>query len=114
MGSVPTCSCALGVGCSGHGWATENLTGQPLPFNQSDCHTGPSEIEMHCLLDMGLSAEQVRDVTLGWRKTTALAMRAVHAAGGWVWQMFTERRPAAEGPECARAYRGACTGRLDF
>jgi hypothetical protein len=94
---------------SGHGWATENLTGNPLPFNQSDCGTGPSEIERHCLLDMGLTAEDVRDVTLGWRKTTAMAMRAVHAAGGWVWQMFTERRAATTGDECAKAYRGACT-----
>ena len=94
---------------SGHGWATENLTGNPLPFNQSDCGTGPSEIERHCLLDMGLTAKDVRDVTLGWRKTTAMAMRAVHAAGGWVWQMFTERRAATTGDECAKAYRGACT-----
>lgn len=95
---------------SGHGWATLDLTGKPLPYNQSDCHTGPSEIEQHCLLDMGLSAADVREITLGWRNTTAAVLRAVHSAGGWAWQMFTENDVSyTQGPNCTAQYRRACT-----
>ena len=65
---------------SGHGWAELDLVGKPLRFNASDCGTGPSEIEKHCLLDMGVSAEDVKDITLAWRNTTAAAMRAVNNA----------------------------------
>ena len=94
---------------SGHGWATLDLAGKPIPFNISDCRTGPSEIEGHCLLDMGLTAEDVRDVTLGWRNTTAAALRAVHAAGGWAWQMFTENSASApNGTRCVEDYTRAC------
>ena len=39
---------------------------------------------------MGLTAKDVLDVTEAWRNTTAQAMGAVAAKGGWVWQMFTE------------------------
>ena len=39
---------------------------------------------------MGLSKQDVIDLTLAWRNTTVAALKAVHAAGGWVWQMFTE------------------------
>ena len=75
---------------SGHGWASIRpphfFNGGT--FNQSDCkNSGPSEIEEHCLLDMGLSEQDAIDLTLAWRNTTVEAMRAVHAAGGWVWQI---------------------------
>jgi len=59
---------------------------------------------------MGLTAQQVLDITYGWRNTTAMAIRAVAAAGGWVWQSFTE------GPDnrsdvdaaCVAAYSNGC------
>jgi hypothetical protein len=52
---------------SGEGWASEpmNATTPALAkFNASDCNTVPSEYEGHCLLDMGLSAQDVEDITL--------------------------------------------------
>ena len=64
---------------------------------------------------MGLSEQDVRDLTLAWRNTTVAAMRAVHAAGGWVWQQFTENNVRTYGTNesqvsaCAKAYREACT-----
>eukprot|EP01050_Picozoa_sp_SAG11_P025870 SAG11_NODE_5990_length_1416_cov_1.322703_2_plen_209_part_00 len=92
------------------------MTGDPTHysthFNQSDCkNSGPSAIEEHCLLDMGLSAADAKDLTLAWRQTTAAVMRAVYEHGGWAWQMFTEAGPPAlssNASECAKAYRGAC------
>jgi hypothetical protein len=105
---------------SGHGWAELDPVGTPLPFNASDCGTGPSEIERHCLLDMGLAAADVADVTRAWRATTAAAMRAVAAGGGWVWQMFSENAiednrtaggPGNDASKCIAAYVEACQPR---
>jgi hypothetical protein len=42
-------------------------------------------------------------------------LRAVHAAGGWAWQMFTENDvrtfAPAEAVNCSAAYRRACSPR---
>lgn len=101
---------------SGHGWSSIKpprfFNGGR--FNLSDCkNSGPSEIEEHCLLDMGLSEQDAKDLTLAWRNTTVAALQAVHAAGGWVWQMFTESNVGEfatnESAACAKAYRAACT-----
>ena len=79
--------------------------------NLSDCATGPSELESHCLLDTGLSAADVVALMEGWRATTAAAMRAVHGAGGWVWQMFHRDNASAalRGSGCTAQLRAACT-----
>ena len=75
----------------------------------SVCSTGPSELEAHCLLDTGLTAQDVADMTRGWRQTMAAAMRAVYEAGGWVWQMFaTNDVIAASGTNCTLQHRAAC------
>jgi hypothetical protein len=99
---------------SGEGWA--NGPGQLPPalaqhVNLSDCKTGPSEIEIHCLADMGLSVQDVLDLTAGWKQTTAAAMRAIAKAGGWVWQMFSGGTPVglnAKGAECVSALKASC------
>jgi hypothetical protein len=58
---------------------------------------------------MGLTAQDVLDLNAGWRKTTAIAMRAVAKAGGWVWQMFSNLSPPPDtGPTCTTCYRNAC------
>ena len=54
---------------------------QPTRPNLTDCKTGPSEIQIDCLQDMGLSEQDVLDLNAGWRETTASAMRAVAKAG---------------------------------
>ena len=85
---------------SGEGWA-DGPSGLPKrtvhDVNISDCKTGPSEIQIDCLKDMGLSKQDVVDLNTGWRQTTAAAMRAVAKAGGWVWQMFSEGTPIQHG-----------------
>ena len=101
---------------SGHGWSSIRLPNffNGGHFNLSDCkNSGPSEIEEHCLLDMGLSKDDVIDLTLAWRNTTVAAMQAIHAAGGWVWQMFTENDVRALQPSqadaCIESYQRACS-----
>jgi hypothetical protein len=40
---------------------------------------------------MGLHAQDVMDLTAGWKATTTAAMQAIAKGGGWVWQMFKGR-----------------------
>jgi hypothetical protein len=53
---------------------------------------------------MGLSQQDVRDITAGWRETTERAMRAIAKSGGWVWQMFSGIRI----PSSADEWRERC------
>lgn len=79
--------------------------------NLSNCNTGPSEIQIDCLIDMGLTAQEVADINTGWRETTAAAMQAVASAGGWVWQMFEGGNAishGATGAHCIEAIKTAC------
>ena len=50
---------------------------------------------------------------LAWRNTTAQVLRAVHGAGGWAWQMFTEAgppEPTANVDSCIEQYVGFMLG----
>ena len=97
-------------GGAGYEWSTlDIMKRQPVPYNMSACATGPSELNQFCLLDTGLTAEDVKDMLVAWRETLAAAMRAVHAAGGWVWQMFNvNNATATTGSSCTAQYRSAC------
>jgi len=78
---------------SGEDWSdgVASLTNKTArDVNPSVCATGPSEVEQHCLQDAGLSAADVAELNAGWRLTMTAAMRAVVAAGGFVWQMFDQ------------------------
>jgi hypothetical protein len=85
-------------------------------INLSNSRTGPSEMENHCLEDIGLTKQDVLDINAGWRNTMAEAMHAVVDAGGWVWQMFapsgwgggTPIGFGAKGPSCSAALRRSC------
>lgn len=99
---------------SGEGWSG-GPAGLPArtakDVNLSNCETGPSEIQADCLLDMGLTVDDVLALNAGWRETTAAAMRAVVAGGGWVWQMFSSGNAlprGAKGPGCTASLSAAC------
>ena len=80
-----------------------------LDFNASDCNTGPSEIEQHCLLDMGLSADDVTAVADGWKQTMRDVLMAVIQGGGWAWPMFVGLDVGRKDPDyCKRLYRNSC------
>lgn len=81
-------------------WAKLDLNGKPFAggqFNQSDCKvSGPSEIEEHCLLDMGLSEDDVLELTAAWRQTTAevsapIVLRSQSSSG---WGVVAREIPA--------------------
>lgn len=81
-----------------------------MPFNASNCATGPSEIESHCLLDMGLDASDVDAIAAGWKQTMREVTMAVVEGGGWSWPQFTELdvTPAPSTAACAARYRESC------
>lgn len=81
-------------------------TSQPKPFNQSDCGTGPSEIESHCLLDMNLTESERDAIVQGYKQTMTEVFEAVYEAGGWAWPLlsggFGGNQP------CVDRYQYAC------
>lgn len=83
---------------------------------------GATEEEKHCSIDMGLTAQDVADITGNWSLTKAQAKAAVLANKGFLWgsySMFvgTGARVAGNGiapgedprPKCASFLREACT-----
>ena len=78
---------------------------------------GPTEIDRHSQADMGLSDEDVRDITLGWLDTMTRAQAAVLAAGGYTWSLIPGQDNANAEPltlspgaaACAAAIRPACS-----
>lgn len=72
-----------------------------------DCFGGPTEEEVHCVQDMGLSRQDVADITTGWKHTMELAQAAIVKAGGFNWQLFkTVGTPANS--TCAAEMRTYC------
>ena len=79
------------------------------------CPGGPTEEEVHCVIDMGLSAQDVKDITAAWKLTMSAAQAAIVKGGGFNWQLFsgaqgpTKGMPAAQ---CATVVRDLCGDRL--
>ena len=75
---------------------------------------GPTEMEMHAVGDMGLTDEDVRDITLGWNETMRAIERAVLGAGGYTWWLMWGQVNANASPQilsredCASQLRRLC------
>eukprot|EP00471_Norrisiella_sphaerica_P000396 CAMPEP_0184488090 /NCGR_PEP_ID=MMETSP0113_2-20130426/10521_1 /TAXON_ID=91329 /ORGANISM="Norrisiella sphaerica, Strain BC52" /LENGTH=420 /DNA_ID=CAMNT_0026870567 /DNA_START=299 /DNA_END=1561 /DNA_ORIENTATION=- len=75
---------------------------------------GPTEVEPHSQLDMGLSDEDVRDLTLAWNKTMEAAQRAILKSQGYTWSLIKNQENANASPEelkadsCFEQLREAC------
>ena len=67
---------------------------------------GPSEIESHCLLDMGMTEPERDAVLAGYKQTMTEAFEAVYEAGGWAWPLFSGG--FARNQPCVERYRYAC------
>lgn len=48
---------------------------------------GPTEIDPHSQADMGLSDEDVADITRGWLLTMTAAQQMIVAAGAYTWSL---------------------------
>ena len=76
------------------------------------CPGGPTEEDVHCVVDMGLSAQDVKDITAAWKLTMSAAQAAIVKGGGFNWQLFsgatgpTTGMPAAQ---CAAVVRDLCS-----
>jgi hypothetical protein len=89
------------------GWLDgPSKTSPPKPFNQSDCGTGPSEIESHCLLDMGMTESERDAIVQGYKQTMAEVFEAV-----WVGLAAVLRRLRPQ-PAVRRALPARLRSRL--
>lgn len=77
---------------------------------------GPTEIDAHSQLDMGLSDNDIKDITLGWLDTMTKAQAAIVKAGGYTWSLMPGQDNAnampltlAPGAQCVAHLQHACT-----
>eukprot|EP01065_Artemidia_motanka_P034933 TRINITY_DN42915_c0_g1_i1.p1 TRINITY_DN42915_c0_g1~~TRINITY_DN42915_c0_g1_i1.p1 ORF type:complete len:440 (+),score=155.68 TRINITY_DN42915_c0_g1_i1:56-1375(+) len=75
---------------------------------------GPTEIDRNSQVDMGLSDEDIRDITVEWNKTMGAVQQAILDKNGYTWSLFKNQENANASPEklskltCAEALRSAC------
>lgn len=76
---------------------------------------GPTEIDAHSQVDMGLSDNDIADITRGWLQTMTQAQAAIVAAGGYTWSLIPRQANAnaspmllSRGATCITEVRGAC------
>jgi hypothetical protein len=58
---------------------------------------GPSEIEPHSVLDMGLSTADVASIRGNWSRTMDAVSKKLAELKGWSWQMSNYAYPGAFG-----------------
>lgn len=86
----------------------------------SDPVQGPTEIDAHSQADMGLSDEDIRELTLGWNQTMGQVQKAVLSHAGYTWSLMLGQQNANAMPRllsretCATALRGACDAASDW
>ena len=66
----------------------------------SDPVQGPTEIEKHSQLDMGLSDEDIKELTIEWDKTMSAVQTAHLKHNAYTWSLI-----APKGPSCVSAWR---------
>lgn len=77
---------------------------------------GPTEIDRNSQADMGLSDEDVRDITLAWNETMGAVQQSILDAGGYTWSLMAGQQNANAMPRllkrstCALQLRAACAG----
>lgn len=75
---------------------------------------GPTEIDRNSQVDMGLSDEDIRDITLAWNETMTAVEKAVLEAEGYTWWLMAGQANANAMPSllkhatCAAQLREAC------
>jgi hypothetical protein len=80
----------------------------------TDPAQGPTEMEIHAVADMGLSDEDVRDITLGWLAGMTAAQEAILARGKYTWSLIPGQDNADASPvvvtqtSCAARMAAAC------
>lgn len=81
---------------------------------------GPTEIDKSSQVDMGLTDEDIRDLTLGWNLTMEGVQRAVLERHGYTWSLILGQQNANASPRmltqasCRAALRLACKPDSDW
>lgn len=93
---------------------TRNMTAG-CPCN--DPVQGPTEIDEYSQFDMGLSDEDIRDITIEWNRTMAEVQRAVLEHNAYTWSLIPGQENANAMPfllssneaQCKEALQEACS-----
>ena len=78
--------CSYDDRCSDDYWCSDLLCEEQPPAAGCPCGDpvqGPTEIECHAQLDMGLRDEDIKALTLAWRQTMGAAQRAMLEHGAY-------------------------------
>jgi hypothetical protein len=73
---------------------------------------GPTEIDAHSQVDMGLSDADIADLTRGWLTTFTAAQEGILAAGGYTWSLMPGQDNANAEPLVVPQEAGACAATL--
>lgn len=90
-------------------WCSSKLNGTHAC---TDPVQGPTEVDAHSQEDMGLSDDDVYDITLGWLTTMTAAQQAIVDAGGYTWSLIPGQDNANASPEMAGPDAASCTAFL--
>jgi hypothetical protein len=77
---------------------------------------GPTEIDVHSQIDMGLSDKDILEITIEWSKTMSAAQSAILKLGAYTWSLFPGQENANAMPtmlssnasDCIAALKEAC------
>lgn len=71
---------------------------------------GPSEVESHCVEDMGLKQQDTTELTASFRQTISELQHKVSQAGGFTWPQFVRMSSPPQGQEqCVAFFRDVCS-----
>ena len=77
---------------------------------------GPTEIDPHSQADMGLSDQDIADITTGWLKGMTRAQQAIVNAGGYTWSLIPGQSNGAHAMRllcvCLHMWRSCWASRL--
>jgi len=88
-------------------WFNYSVYNTSRPECSNPAIGGPTEINVDCGLDMGLTQTITTAQATTWRQTMNLAEQAIVAAGGFTWQNFGLLYTPAKS-QCAATFRPIC------
>jgi hypothetical protein len=79
------------------------------PVDAPDCASspigGPTEVNVNCIADTGLTQAQTTAIADGWRGTMLALQTRLLDAGAFAWAYFTETATPAKGAVCRAFFR---------
>jgi hypothetical protein len=104
-------------------WCSNTLCAENPHIDGCPCNDpvqGPTEIDPHSQVDMGLSDAEIKEITLGWNRTMGEVQAAILRANGYTWSLMFGQQNANAAPRlltetnCAEQLRKACNVDSDW